>query len=131
MKCTRGWGADPSVQSRRGGPKNYAFRSRGRPYTISPVPSAFLPEISLELGKNMMHDALVFCFAAVLIGPGFYALRGAAWPGRISFAVLVLFRFFSRRLAVFGIDAARFTVNSLKKVEEIPAKGAVMNELQK
>jgi hypothetical protein len=117
-----------------GGPKNYVFRSRGRPYIISSVPSAFLAEIgldSLELGMNMMHDALVFCFAAVLVGPGFYALRGAAWAGRISAAVLVLLRFFSRRLTVFGIDAARFTVNSLKKVEEIPAKGAVMNELQK
>ena len=79
----------------------------------------------------MMHDALVFCFAAVLIGPGVYALRGAAWAGRISFAALVLFRFFRRRLTAFGIDAARFTVNSLKKVEEIPAKGAAMNELQK
>lgn len=70
----------------------------------------------------MMHYVVILCFAAILFLPAFYALSGTVWTGRILFVVRVLFRFARRRLTLFGIDAARFTVNSLNKVEEIPAK---------
>ena len=77
----------------------------------------------------MTHYVVILCFAAVLFMPGFYALRGTTWTGRVLFVSRVLFRFIRRRLTLFGIDAARFTVNSLTKVEEIPAK--IVNEVQK
>ena len=76
-----------------------------------------------------MHYVAVLSFAAVLFVPGFYALRGTVWTGRILFIIRVLFRFVRRRLTLFGIDAARFTVTSLNKVEEIPAK--ILNEARK
>lgn len=111
-----------------GHPKNYSFQSRRRPYTLVMSPCASWARPFGD-GTKMMHYVVILCFSAVLFVPGFYALRGTAWTGRILFVSRLLFRFVRRRLLIFGIDAARFTVSSLNKVEEIPAK--ILNESSK